>query len=248
MLWVGAGLLLLALVMIPACGPLQVALLPGFEKRGPDAVFRVDVGEEKLVALTIDDGPSAHTAAILDLLAEENATATFFLHTAHVAALGEDGPPLVRRILAEGHEIGNHTAADVASVTLSPTEFAESFGHADQALRRLGVEPRWFRAAGGTYREDMLPELRQADYEPKMVLASFLPWDTFLHLPTWYGAQLGRDVFPGAIVVMHEGIGAQAARGPRTLKSLERFFESMRERGYRVRSLSEVVEAEAALP
>ncbi|MEO1236311.1 MAG: polysaccharide deacetylase family protein [Planctomycetota bacterium] len=243
-MWATGTLVCLIGVMIPACGPLQVAVLPSFERRGADALFRVDVGDEKLVALTIDDGPSRHTDAILDVLAERDATATFFVHSDHVRALGDDGPRLLRRILDEGHELGNHTAADVPSVTLSEAEFAESFGDADALLREHGVEPRWFRAAGGTYTDAMLPVVREAGYEPAFVLGSFLPWDTFLYLPTTYGAQLGRDVFPGAIVVLHEGQGRHAGRGPRTLKTLRWFLDRMEQRGYEVRTLSEVVEAE----
>ncbi len=58
------------------------------------------------MALTFDDGPSAEwTPKILDILKQKGVKATFFI----VGENGETNPGLVQRILAEGHEIGNHT-------------------------------------------------------------------------------------------------------------------------------------------
>jgi peptidoglycan-N-acetylglucosamine deacetylase len=58
------------------------------------------------LALTFDDGPDpAYTPAILNILKEKNVKATFFI----IGANAEAYPGLVQRILAEGHEIGNHT-------------------------------------------------------------------------------------------------------------------------------------------
>ncbi|MEO0515615.1 MAG: polysaccharide deacetylase family protein [Planctomycetota bacterium] len=236
-------LLFLGVLLMPACGQIQIALLPIAEAIGPEGTFRVDVGEDKLIALTIDDGPSAHTDAILDLLAARDITATFFIHADHIDALGDAGLASVQRILDEGHELGNHTTADVPSVSLSEAEFAKTFRRADERLRELGVEPRWFRTAGGNFEPDlMLPLVVEAGYEPTFAMASFMPWDTFLHLPATYGKQLGRAAFPGAILVLHEGIGEQAGRGERTLITLRKLIEVTEARGYRMRSLSEVVD------
>lgn len=62
--------------------------------------------KKKLVALTFDDGPSeSNTSKILDILEEKNAKATFFVMGDHV----ESHPQLLKRIVKEGHGIGNHT-------------------------------------------------------------------------------------------------------------------------------------------
>jgi len=236
-------LLLLGVLLPIGCGTIQTTLLPIAEAIGPEGTFRVDIGEQKLVALTIDDGPSAHTDAILDLLAAHDATATFFIHADHIDAMGDAGLASVQRILDEGHELGNHTTADVPSISLSAAEFAATFNRADARLRELGVEPRWFRTAGGNFKPDrMLPLMTAAGYEPTFAMASFLPWDTFLHLPATYGKQLGQSAYPGAILVLHEGIGKQAGRGERTLSTLKKLIEITDERGYQMRTLSEVVD------
>jgi cellulose synthase/poly-beta-1,6-N-acetylglucosamine synthase-like glycosyltransferase/peptidoglycan/xylan/chitin deacetylase (PgdA/CDA1 family)/spore germination protein YaaH len=80
------------------------------------------------VALTFDDGPSAEwTPKILDILKQKDVKATFFI----VGANGETNPSLVQRILAEGHEIGNHTfthpnigevSGEVARLELNATQ------------------------------------------------------------------------------------------------------------------------------
>ena len=57
------------------------------------------------IALTFDDGPSPHTEAVLDVLKTHNMKATFFCIGKHI----EKHPDIFKRILAEGHEVGNHT-------------------------------------------------------------------------------------------------------------------------------------------
>ncbi len=57
------------------------------------------------IALTFDDGPSEWTEPILDVLADEGARATFFV----IGSVVEERAEILRRIVAEGHEVGNHT-------------------------------------------------------------------------------------------------------------------------------------------
>ncbi len=72
------------------------------------------------VALTFDDGPSAKfTPQILDILRHYNVKATFFI----VGSEAKERPALVRRIVAEGHEIGNHTWDHLALPNLDENGF-----------------------------------------------------------------------------------------------------------------------------
>src|SRR6476646_7871668 len=76
---------------------------PSEAKTGTYSEVRVD---QPYVAMTFDDGPSPETTPrLLDMLKQRNIKATFFLIGENAAA----NPDLVRRILAEGHELGNHT-------------------------------------------------------------------------------------------------------------------------------------------
>lgn len=70
------------------------------------AVYYSHKTDTRRIALTFDDGPHyKYTAEILDILAEYDVKATFFV----VGELAERYPELILRELADGHEVGNHT-------------------------------------------------------------------------------------------------------------------------------------------
>ncbi|HMG32364.1 MAG TPA: glycosyltransferase [Blastocatellia bacterium] len=78
-------------------------------------------GAKGKVALTFDDGPDPqYTPAILDILKAKNAPATFFV----VGINAEQHPDLLKREVAEGHEIGNHTFTHPNIAEISDTQFA----------------------------------------------------------------------------------------------------------------------------
>ncbi|MEO0852226.1 MAG: polysaccharide deacetylase family protein, partial [Cyanobacteria bacterium J06648_11] len=93
-------------------------LLAVAARLSPDVTFFVE-SERSAVVLTIDDAPApATTPQILDLLKQYDARATFFI----IGALGRKHPDLLERIVAEGHELGNHTMRDEPSIRLSREE------------------------------------------------------------------------------------------------------------------------------
>jgi len=100
----------------------------------------------KAVALTFDDGPSPGTAAILDLLAQAEATATFFQCGQNV----ERHPALARAVSTAGHEIGNHTWSHRRLDFASQATMRDEIGRAQQLLTDVhGTQPLWFRAPFG---------------------------------------------------------------------------------------------------
>ncbi|MBV9695027.1 MAG: polysaccharide deacetylase family protein, partial [Alphaproteobacteria bacterium] len=68
-------------------------------------IFHSGLRDIHTVAFTFDDGPNANTNAVLDVLKQYNVKATFFV----VGALALQHPATVRRIVEEGHALGNHT-------------------------------------------------------------------------------------------------------------------------------------------
>jgi peptidoglycan/xylan/chitin deacetylase (PgdA/CDA1 family) len=112
----------------------------------------------RLVALTFDDGPGPDTPALLDVLHDRAVRATFFVTGAHVTA----HPDLARRIVADGHAVGNHTFThpqDVPGSTprgafdrLDPVEQARQLDDTTHRVESVtGVAPRCFRAPGGCH-------------------------------------------------------------------------------------------------
>ncbi len=114
--------------------------------------------DEKVVYLTFDDGPtSSCTPLILDILAEENVKATFFL----IGSQAKRYPGLVRRQYAEGHGIGNHSYTHAFKKIYSDTEyFMEELYRTEKLLQSiLGTDKRFrlMRFPGGSYGERLAP-------------------------------------------------------------------------------------------
>ncbi|GAM27560.1 hypothetical protein SAMD00019534_107360 [Acytostelium subglobosum LB1] len=104
-----------------------------------EVVFYVDgrdeVARRKLVTLTIDDAPSPDTMDILDILAEYDVKATFFLIGKHVMRK-RSNQNILDRMLDQGHELGNHMWQDEPSITLESKEFERQLIHVDQIINR----------------------------------------------------------------------------------------------------------------
>lgn len=138
-----------ASVTFAATGPLKDKALEASVSNDANAA-KDDAKElEKLVYLTFDDGPSKHTPEVLDLLKEEGIQATFFV-------LGEQVlryPDIVKRIVDEGHAIGNHTYNhQYKQLYSSFSEFADQIMKTDEAIyETTGIRTTLVRAPGGTY-------------------------------------------------------------------------------------------------
>ncbi|GAM17125.1 hypothetical protein SAMD00019534_003000 [Acytostelium subglobosum LB1] len=94
---------------------------------------RMDVTRHKLVALTIDDAPSENTMDILDILAEYDVKATFFLIGKNIVR-NTNSQRVLDRMLEQGHEIGNHMWQDEPSISLEPEEFERQLLEVDQMI------------------------------------------------------------------------------------------------------------------
>lgn len=112
------------------------------------------------VYLTFDDGPSARTAEILDILKENNIKATFFV-TGQTSELAQD---MMRRIVAEGHTIAIHTYThQYKTIYASVSAYLEDFDQIYHWVHQVtGVYPQIFRFPGGTvntYNRELYPSL-----------------------------------------------------------------------------------------
>lgn len=155
-----------------------------------------------LLWLTIDDGPSSDTLAMLDLLDAHGAKATFFL----VAERARQHPQLVQAIVQRGHGIGNHSASHPQAWfwALGPRRMQHEITHAQQALTALsGTPPRWFRAVVGMANPFVHAPLRVLGLA--RVGWSARGFDAVRASPQQVVARIERDLSPGAIVLLHEG-------------------------------------------
>ena len=106
-----------------------------------------DYKGKKIVALTFDDGPGAYTGQLLDILKQRQVPATFFVLGTKVDA----NPALIKRMEAEGHEIGNHSNShknlqDMSTVAQVKTEMELC---ADKVKKLVGHAPTLVRCPYG---------------------------------------------------------------------------------------------------
>lgn len=126
------------------------------------------------IALTFDDGPNpAWTPALLDLLAEHNARATFFLLGGHAMA----EPDLVRRIAAAGHILGNHSWSHPNLARTPAARIREELMRTQHTLEQIiGAQVRYFRPPYGARRPAVFRIAREMGMEPVLWNAMTADW------------------------------------------------------------------------
>ncbi len=227
--------------------PVSIALLIGYVlmfqprwilnrlmARSPEAYYAMDT-EQEIIALTIDDGPDPRaTDRILDILAEYDAKATFFVLIDRI----DGNEAIIRRMIDEGHELGNHLLQDTPSIQHPELEFRDRLATAHHRLSTYG-DIRWFRPGSGWYNEEMIRSLERYDY--RLALGSIYPFDS--HIPsTWFASHyIVWRAHPGGIIVLHD----HGLRGMRTVETLQYSLPRLTEKGYRIVTLSQLLEAAA---
>ncbi|ATD68678.1 acetyl xylan esterase [Luteimonas chenhongjianii] len=179
----------------------------------------------KDVWLTIDDGPSDDTRALLDLLDAHDAKATFFLVGERAAAR----PDLVREIAARGHGIGNHsqTHPQARFWALGPARMRREVLDCQNTLRTItGRAPAWFRSVVGHTNPFVHAPLREAGLA--RVGWSARGFDAVKADVDAVVARIEADLAPGAIVLLHEG-----AKHGRNVAMVERVLARMQAKGLR---------------
>jgi peptidoglycan/xylan/chitin deacetylase (PgdA/CDA1 family) len=200
-----------------------------------------------LVALTYDDGPSEWTDAILDHFAAYDGHGTFFV--LGDAIDGDRRRETLRRTVAEGHEIGNHTFTHPGDLhARDDAEIRDEIQRAQTAIQETaGVEPMYWR----------VPFLRSSDRLLSVVDAlglmhvgcSSMPGDWDLDADE-IATRVREFLRPGAVIVLHDGRPANEpphlSRPTReaTVEATGLILEDMARLGLRAATVSELVAAD----
>ena len=212
-------------------------------KKAKDAgysVYTVDTGDEKVVALTFDDGPwPTTTAEILDILKENDAKATFFEIGNQVA----ENADVVKRIHNEGHQLATHTwdhaAGSGQGVNLTYMTAAEQVEEVDkgfQAIEDVIGESvtRVFRAPGGNYTGDIITNLKDH-------VTAEIGWNVDTEDWSKPGAdaiaQAIESAQPGDVILMHDGGGDRS----QTVEALRTALPVLKEKGYKFVTIDELM-------
>ncbi|GAA3564020.1 hypothetical protein GCM10022419_050920 [Nonomuraea rosea] len=161
---------------------------------------KFDCARLKCVALTFDDGPGEFTGKLLDVLSKRDVRATFFVIGQMVAA--DKGGHTVRRIVNDGHEIGNHSWSHPALAGLSHEELKHQLKHTENIVQKLtGVRMRVMRPPYGSTDDEVAAETRREGLAQILWNVDTLDWRD--RVPKTVAKRAG-DAKPGSIVLLHD--------------------------------------------
>jgi peptidoglycan/xylan/chitin deacetylase (PgdA/CDA1 family) len=190
----------------------------------------------KAIALTFDDGPSASTPAVLEILGSFGVKATFFQCGAHVRRL----PDVALAVARAGHEIGNHTYTH-SHLWLRSQRFIEiELEQTQIAVERVtGQHPRYFRAPYGV----RWFGLRKAQHMLGLmgVMWTVIGLDWKLKAPAILDRVLS-GAGNGGIICLHDGRGMQEQPDiTSTIEATRKLVPELLSQGYELRTVSELV-------
>ncbi len=206
------------ILMAVLCGQVPVV-------RGAGSVLAADTSEapppDKVVYLTFDDGPSAYTQEILDILAEHEAKATFFVLGGRAA--GE--PALVDAIYDAGHGLANHT---YTHPYLPKVGFARYQAEVTDTGAVLGGrDGGCLRPPYGATNASVFTHAEQLGY--RVVLWTVDPRDWSRPGAAAIASRVIQRAAPGAVVVLHDGGGDRS----QTVAALRTILAELSGQGYR---------------
>jgi peptidoglycan/xylan/chitin deacetylase (PgdA/CDA1 family) len=206
-------------------------------------IFCVDTADS-VVALTYDDGPHPeHTPRILDVLAERGATATFFV----LSRQAERHPDIVRRIIADGHELALHGRDHRSLLTMSTAEATSQVRDSRRALESIaGVPIKYFRPPYGRATLAQMARIRLLGLDIVMWSSDAYDWVLDEERAISQRADLG--VFPGGIVLLHDDRGDTETLGADEVapafdraRVAELILTRLEERNYRTSTIKDLL-------
>lgn len=190
---------------------------PTAQSSGTTTDEHVDCRQVKCIALTYDDGPSAHTAALLDTMARYHAHATFFL----IGRSATAEPALVRREQKMSMEIGNHTTDHPGLDTLGEAAVRYQLSDTQHRIEAIThTRPTLMRPPYGAWS-------RTSNKICRSLGLSVITWDT--SPADWENHQASRiaqivlsQAKPNQIVLMHDTHPWTVAAAPTIMKELSK--------------------------
>ncbi|MCX7747452.1 MAG: polysaccharide deacetylase family protein [Clostridia bacterium] len=190
--------------------------------------------EEKVIALTFDDGPTKKVDEILPILNAENVKATFFLIGNEIKQF----PGEARKIALAGHEIGNHTYSHNRMVFKSLPYIKKEIENTDKIIREIGYNDTiHFRPPNGK-------KLILLPYYLKQNNRKTILWD--LEPNTYPQINKSADTIatyvidhakPGSIILLHPMYDEKG----NTIHSIKKIIKGLKSKGYTFKTVSELL-------
>jgi peptidoglycan/xylan/chitin deacetylase (PgdA/CDA1 family) len=187
----------------------------------------------KTIYLTFDDGPGPYTEELLDFLQQEGVRATFFVLGTRV----DSYPRLIRRMAAEGHEVGNHSNAHNMLNRMDLVGVRKEMGRCAEKIEKLlGYRPSVMRCPGGNTSSTVTKYAQEAGIPIAYWSVDTLDWksrdkDAILNIA--FGKNGIKD---GSIVLMHD-------IHKTTIPAAKEMILRLKEEGYTFVTTSELIAA-----
>ena len=198
--------------------------------------------QDKIVALTFDDGPNGKlTEKILSILKEYDIKATFFV----IGERAARQPELIKKIIQEGHVIGNHSYSHSRFPKLIPSEVEKELKTTSDLIFKItGKYPILFRPPYGYCSIQIANQIKEMGY--KIITWSAMTNDWSSRVTSGEVAKdILRRVTPGGIIGLHDGAHNEN-RSP-LIKALPKIIESLKARGYRFLTVPELLNVDPYL-
>ncbi len=191
--------------------------------------YKVETNQ-KLVALTFDDGPTENVDDILALLNEKDIKATFFLIGNEIEKNHEEA----KKIVNEGHQIGNHSYSHQRMIFKSPSFIKKEIEKTDEIIRNVGYEGEIdFRPPNG--KKIVALPYYLSKHNKDTITWNIEP-DTLYTDAADKIEYVKENVTPGSIILMHPMYDETGEE----LKSLEGIIQSLVNKGYKFVTVNEL--------
>ena len=196
---------------------------------------------QRVVALTFDDGPHPpYTDRLLDVLAKHGVKATFFMIGNRI----EKYPETVRRVIAEGHQIANHSYSHPVLGLRLPGRIRREIERTDSLLRQLGAaEAIMFRAPMLTRFFPVAWVLMKASRTH--ISCNVWSWDWTTQNPDRIARTVLKKTKPGSIIVLHDGKAENVhANRTGTVKATDLIITKLKREEYQFCTITDGLKAD----
>ncbi|WP_028552548.1 polysaccharide deacetylase family protein [Paenibacillus sp. UNC451MF] len=216
------------------CCTLLALTTAGSSNPNSEVVWNVTT-DQKLIALTFDDGPNpVYTPQILDLLKEHQAKATFFVLGKRVQMF----PAIAIREVNEGHEIANHTFDHHYLKNVSSKKLIEEIRQTQEVIFDITEQiPHVFRPPGGFYNDDLLNLTK----EDKLTVVM---WSWYQDTKDWKKPGVDKivhtvlsNVHNGDIILFHDLEGDCS----QTVEALKRIIPELKKQGFQFVTVTDLI-------
>ena len=204
-----------------------------FETNNFNAFCLDTKSKDKILYLTFDCGyENGYTEKILDVLKEKNVNGAFFCTLPQV----KENPDLIKRMINEGHIVGNHSVNHPSFAEISTQEMIEEIRGMENYLKEnFNYSEPYFRFPKGEYTETALKTVESLGYTSVFWSLAYADWD----LNNQKGEQYAYEkvvsrLHPGAVILLH-------SVSPDNANALGKIIDEARKQGYEFLSLRDFV-------